>query len=273
MQNVDQITNNKYHRWTTGYMALYLIGLGLGDEKDVTLRGLEIIKRCGRVWLEAYTSVLGCTKEQLEQLYGRTMELADRNLVEKQGDSMVEMAASEDVALLVVGDPMSATTHLDLVLRARKKGVAVDIVHNASVMTAVGVVGLELYKYGKTTSIVFPDEKMPVETHYDAVKENLTRGLHTLCLLDIKIGEKEPRFMTIKEGVASLLSVEKKRGENVFTDDTLCVGCARLGGADLHIKAGKASELLSEDFGGPLHCLIVPGRLHFMEEEALEQWK
>lgn len=254
-------------------MVLYLIGLGLGDEKDVTLRGLEIIKRCGRVWLESYTSVLGCTKEQLEQLYGRTVELADRNLVEKQGDSIVEMAASEDVALLVVGDPMSATTHLDLMLRARKRKVAVEVVHNASVMTVVGVVGLELYKYGKTTSIVFPDEKMPVEAHYETVKENQARGLHTLCLLDIRRDGQESKFMTVKEGVKSLLSVEKKRGENVFTDEMFCVGCARLGSADMKIKAGKASDLLSEDFGGPLHCLIIPGKLHFMEEEALEQWK
>lgn len=254
-------------------MTLYMIGLGLGDEKDVTLRGLDIIKRCGKVWLEAYTSVLGCSKSQLEQLYGRPVELADRDLVEKQGDSIVDAAAAEDAALLVVGDPMSATTHLDLMLRARKKGVAVEVVHNASVMTAVGSAGLELYKYGRTTSIVFPDEKMPVETHYDAVKENLSRGLHTLCLLDIKMEAERPRFMTVSEGIASLISVEKKRGEGVFTDETLCVGCARLGRADMKIKAGKASELLSEDFGGPLHCLIVPGKLHFMEEEALEQWK
>ena len=170
-------------------MTLYLIGIGLGDEKDITLKGLEIIKRCGKVWLESYTSVLGCSKAELERLYGRAVDLADRDLVEKDSDRLLETAKSGDTALLVVGDPMSATTHVDLMLRARKAGIAVEVVHNASVMTAVGVVGLELYKYGKTTSIVFPDEKMPVEAHYDAVKENLSRGLHTLCLLDIKMGD------------------------------------------------------------------------------------
>jgi diphthine synthase len=267
-------------------MTLYMIGLGLNDEKDITLKGLEIIRKSGKVYLEGYTSILQCGKEELEKLYGREVVLADRDLVEKQGDRIIEEAVEGDVAFLVVGDPISATTHLDLYLRARKKGVSVEVVHNASVLTAVGSVGLELYKYGKTTSIVF-DSEGDVQTHYDVVKQNKSLGLHTLCLLDIKVQEPsreelrkenpvsggKPRFMTVGEGIQSLLDVEKKLGLGVFTDETLCVGCARLGGADMKIKAGKASSLLSESFGGPLHCLIVPGKLHFMEEEALELWK
>lgn len=38
----------------------YIIGLGLGDPKDVTVKGLEIIKACERVYLESYTSILTC---------------------------------------------------------------------------------------------------------------------------------------------------------------------------------------------------------------------
>ena len=254
-------------------MTLYIIGLGLGDEQDITLRGLKIIKECGEVWLESYTSVLGCPKEKLEDLYGRRVRLADRDVIENNSDKIINRAVSEDVALLVVGDPMSATTHVDLVLRAKRKGARVKVVHNVSVMTAVGVIGLELYKYGRTTSITFPDEKMPVESYYDAIKENLERGLHTLCLLDIKIEKGRKNLMTVNEAVKNLLSVENKRRENVFTEETLCIGCARLGSDDMKIVAGKASRMLSEDFGEPLHCLIVPGKLHFMEEEALEQWR
>lgn len=43
----------------------YVIGLGLGDAKDVTVKGLEIIKKCDRVYLEAYTSILTVGKEKL----------------------------------------------------------------------------------------------------------------------------------------------------------------------------------------------------------------
>jgi len=160
-------------------------------------------------------------------------------------------------------------------------------VHNASVLTAVGVVGLALYKYGKTTSIVFPSEGMDVQSHYDVVKENRSRGLHTLCLVDIKVNEpsreelmnekpvsgEKPRFMTVNQAIQILLDIEEKRKEGVFTAETLCVGCARLGSSDKVIKAGKAGELASENFGEPMHCLIVPGKLHFVEEEALGLWQ
>lgn len=44
---------------------LYLIGLGLGDAKDITVKGLEIVRRCSRVYLEAYTSILTVGKEVL----------------------------------------------------------------------------------------------------------------------------------------------------------------------------------------------------------------
>ncbi|MBU2561764.1 MAG: diphthine synthase [Nanoarchaeota archaeon] len=268
-------------------MTLYLIGIGLNDEKDITLKGLEIVKRSDKVYLENYTSILHCKVDDLEMVYGKKVHLADRDFVEKKGDVLVDEASRGDVAFLVIGDPISATTHLDLFLRAVKKGVKVDVVHNASVLTAVGVVGLQLYKYGRTASIVFPQEGWDVQTPYDVVKENKKAGLHTLCLLDIKTKEpsreelrkenagrpERPQFMTVNQAIRALLDVEQKRGENVFTDETLCVGCARLGSKDMKIRAGRAKELLADDFGEPLHCLIVPGKLHFMEEEALELWK
>ena len=102
------------------------------------------------------------------------------------------------------------------------------------------------------------------------LKENNKIGLHTLCLLDIK--KDLEKYMTVNEAIEILLKIEDKRGENVFTNETFCIGCARLGG-DFVIKAGKASELLQFDFGKPLHCLIVPGKMHFMEEDILNMFK
>ncbi len=49
---------------------LYLIGLGLCDPKDITVKGLEVVKKASRVYLEAYTSILiGCGKQELVCLY------------------------------------------------------------------------------------------------------------------------------------------------------------------------------------------------------------
>lgn len=267
-------------------MTLYIIGIGLDNEKDISLKGLEKIKKCSKIFLEYYTSRLNCPIEKLEELYGKKIILADRDMVEKDAEKIIDPAKESDVAFLVIGDPMGATTHTDLMLRAKEADVLFEVIPNASILTTIGIVGLELYKFGKTTSIVLPQDNWKVQTHYDVIKANQAAGLHTLCLLDIKMKEpskenlkkeedifEEPRFMTVNDAIKNLLDIESERKEGVFTEGTICVGCARLGSFDKKIISGTAKELLKVDFGAPLHCLIVPGKLHFMEEQALDIWK
>ena len=243
-------------------MALYFIGIGLNDEKDITVKGFEALKKCDHVYLESYTSILQVPVSRLEEFYGKEIILADRELVEKRAYEMLECAKIKDVAFLVIGDIFSATTHVDLLLRAKKEKIECHFINNASILNAIGIVGLELYKFGKTTSIPFSTKSFNPETAYDVIKENSKIGLHTLVLLDLK--PSEDKFMTVNEAIKTLLDIEKKRNENLFTEDTHCIGCARY---------AEAGILLEEDFGKPLHCLIVPGKLHFIEEEALEQWR
>ncbi|XP_049736203.1 diphthine methyl ester synthase isoform X4 [Elephas maximus indicus] len=164
---------------------LYLIGLGLGDAKDITVKGLEVVKRCSRVYLEAYTSILTVGKEALEEFYGRKLIVADREEVEQKADNILEDADLSDVAFLVVGDPFGATTHSDLVLRAAKRGIPYRVIHNASIMNAVGCCGLQLYKFGETVSIVFWTDTWRPESFFDKVKKNRQNGMHTLCLLGL----------------------------------------------------------------------------------------
>ncbi|MBW2990069.1 diphthine synthase [Candidatus Woesearchaeota archaeon] len=249
-------------------MTLYMIGIGLWDEKDITVKGLEAVKKCEKVFLESYTSKLGVSIDKLEKFYGKKIIIANRDLVEKKADEILNPAKASTVALLVIGDVFGATTHTDLYLRAKEKNIEVKIINNASILNAVGIVGLELYKYGKTTSIPFHDEN--VETPYDVIKANKAAKLHTLLLLDID-AEKN-RFMTIKEAVEYLLKVEDKRREKVFTKQTKCIGVARLGSDKPKIVYDTAEKLLKVDFGEPLHALIVPSELHFMEEDGLKEW-
>lgn len=44
---------------------LFIIGLGLGDASDITVKGLEIVKRCDFIYLESYTSILTCGQDEL----------------------------------------------------------------------------------------------------------------------------------------------------------------------------------------------------------------
>lgn len=267
---------------------LYLVGMGLGDEKDLTLRGLEIVRKCERVYLEAYTSLLSFglsnnAVSTLEDLYGRPVILADREMVEQGMEQILEEACTSDVAFLVVGDPFGATTHSDLVVRARKMGVEVKVIHNASVMNAVGVCGLQLYRFGETISIPFFTETWKPDSFYDKIKANKQLGLHTLCLLDIRVkepsieslcrGKKDyepPKFMTINTAIEQLLEIEEKRAESAYNEDTHCVGLVRLGSEMQKIVAGSMKDLLTIDFGPPLHCLVIVGKTHPLEEEMLE---
>lgn len=252
-------------------MTLYFIGLGLCDERDITLKGLETIKKCDYIYLEKYTSILQCSTEKLEELYKKKIILADREMVEKKADKILDQALTYNVAFLVIGDIFGATTHTDLMLRAKEKNVECEYIHNVSILNAIGITGLELYKYGKTTSIPFSTDSFKPETPYDVIKMNRKDRLHTLILLDLRPDEN--RFMSVNDAIKYLLHIEQNRKENVFTEDTLCIGCARIGCKDFKIKAGKAKDLMHEDFGKPLHCIIIPGTMHFIEEEAIKQWE
>ena len=182
-------------------------------------------------------------------------------------NTILKEAKTNEVAFLVVGDVFSATTHMDLYLRAKKLGIKTKVIHNASVLTAIGITGLQLYNFGKTISIPFLNDN--IETPYDALKLNQKDNLHTLFLLDVK--ENSNDSLSVTDAIRYLLKVELKRGEKVFTDNALCIGCAKLGSLDQIIQAGKAKELLQYIFKGGMHCLIVPAKkLHFMEEEALK---
>jgi len=241
----------------------YLIGIGLNDEKDISVKGLEIVKKAKKVFIEDYTSHLQVSKLTLEEFYGRDIISANRDLVEKKSDQILE----DENVMLVVGDVFGATTHTDLYLRAVEKGLKVQVVNNVSILNAVGITGLELYKFGKTTSLPYWEDNFKPQTAYDVIKMNQKNKLHTLVLLDIKPDRK----MTVNEAIDLLLKIEDERKEEVFTDYTTIVGCARLGG-DFTIKFGEARKLKEIDFGPPLHCLIVPGELHFIEEEFLQEW-
>ncbi|EFJ45810.1 hypothetical protein VOLCADRAFT_109194 [Volvox carteri f. nagariensis] len=264
-------------------MVLYLIGLGLFNEQDITLRGLEAVRRCSRVYLEAYTSILLCGKEKLEALYGKDVIIADREMVESRAEEILDGADAQDVAFCVVGDPFGATTHTDLQLRARERGIPVRVVHNASVMNAVGACGLSLYRFGEAVSIVFFTDTWRPDSFYDKILANRRLGLHTLCLLDIKVKEPDlaalargrvvyepPRYMTINTAIQQLLEVEERRKEGAFSNSSLGVGIARLQADDQQIVAGTLEQLLEVDFGAPLHCLVLAGDLHVTEREMLE---
>ena len=249
---------------------LVFVGLGLYDEKDISLRGLEEMKEADVVFAEFYTSLMpGFSIQKLEEMTGKQVKVVSRRVLEEEeGQQLFEAAKKGKAVFLVQGDPMIATTHVDLRIRAEKMGIKTRIVHGASVVSAVrGISGLQNYKYGKAVTIPFSEQAFVSETPYRVIMENRKRGLHTMCYLDIKA--EEQRYLTIKEALQTLLELEKQKKEQVVTPRTLVIGVARAGSPEPIVKAGYIEEVIDHDFGAPPHTLIFPGKLHFMEAEAL----
>ena len=180
----------------------------------------------------------------------------------------MEEAKKGKAVFLAQGDPLIATTHIDLRIRAEKMGIKTRIVHGASVVSAVrGISGLQNYKFGKSVTIPFSEQGFVSETPYWVIKNNKERGLHTMCYLDINA--EEQRYLNIKEALQILLELEKKEKDQVVISETLIIGVARAGSMEPVVKAGCLDKVMHYDFGGPPHTLIFPGKLHFMEAEAL----
>ena len=167
---------------------LYLIGLGLGDMKDITVKGLEAVRQCDKVFLEAYTSLLlNSELSELEKYYDKALTVADREMVESHSDMILDPAVTGDVAFLVVGDPLGATTHTDIILRAVERDIPYKVIHNASIMNAIASTGLQLYNFGDTVSVCLWREGWRPTSFVDKIISNLRSGLHVLCLLDIRV--------------------------------------------------------------------------------------
>jgi diphthine synthase len=248
---------------------LVFVGLGLYDEQDVSLKGMMELKACDQVYAEFYTAKPGrFHQHEFEKLIGKKIEVLSRQDTE-DGKKILQEATDKHVVFLTCGDPMIATTHVDLRLRAIKQGIRTRIIHSSSIATAApGLLGLQNYKFGRTTTLAFPEKEYFPTSPYTVILENKKMGLHTLVLLDIQ-AEKN-RYMTANEGLALLLKMEGQLHQNLFTEDSIACVVARAGSSDPLLAADSIKVLLKKEFGPPLHTLVIPGDLHFMEREALE---
>lgn len=249
--------------------SLTFIGIGLYDENDISLKGLENIKNCDKVYAEFYTAKLtGTDIKKIEKAINKPIEVLSRDETEK-GDKILESAKNQNIVFLTAGDPMTATTHVDLRLRAIKMGIKTMVIHGSSIVTAVpGLLGLQNYKFGRTTTLAYPEKDYFPTSPYEIIKDNKKMGLHTLVLLDIQADKN--RYMPANEGMKLLLKMEEKHGEDIFNEDSVVCVVARAGSAEPITVAGAVKDLIDRDFGPPLHTLVVPGKLHFMEVEALQ---
>jgi len=243
---------------------LTFVGLGLYDERSITLQGRAAVREADAVFAEFYTSRLtGTSVETLEDTHDVAIEVRDRSGVEEDPEPILQAAERGDAVFLTGGDPMISTTHVDLRLRAAERGIETRVVHGTTAQAAASsLTGLQNYRFGKATTLPFADthgsEGVPPSV-VDVIESNRERDLHTLVYLDID--PTADRYMRVSTAADRL-------GEELPTVPG--VGVARAGSDAPVVACRRLGDLAELDFGPPLHLLVVPARVHALEAEALE---
>lgn len=244
---------------------LYLIGTGL-TAKSISVDAVEISRACKKVYLENYTCRMQEDLAALEKVCGVSISIASRNFLEKT-DSIVQEALHDEIALFVMGSPLFATTHTDILIRAKERGVKVRILHNASIMSVMGCCGLYSYSFGRTVSVPFFAPRWRPTSFYRNINENIKANLHTLCLLDICVDESGEKYMSANVALEQLVECEAIEGLGIIRDNTEAFVVCRFGSASEEVVFGTVYALRNRDFGGPLHSLIIPARMDTVERE------
>jgi diphthine synthase len=240
---------------------LYLIGLGMGDENDISLKGLEACRKADAVFAELYTARWQGSLKNLEKMIERKITVLERKDLEENSENFVKNASKKDTVLLVPGDPLTATTHINLLMDAGKHGVAFRVIHASSILTAIAETGLNLYNFGRTATVVKPRKNYSPTSFYDIGAQNKKAGMHTLFLLDID--------MWASEGLTILLNIEKRKKGGLLKPESKVIAASGIGLKYSKIEYGKVKALLKRPLKPPA-VVIIPGKLHFVEKEWLE---
>lgn len=246
-----------------------IIGFGIRP-KHISLEALEVLRRADKVFLEAYTNVFPSSfVEELKRIIGTDdITLLKREALENNLDKFIEESRSKHVALLIQGDPMFATTHVNIILECKKKGIPCKVLSGISIYNRIlAVTGLQPYKFGRLVSIPLLSKNFMPSSPYLKIAENMRSNLHTLVLLE---AVSDTEFLSINDAIDYLLKMESRFRMKVISDNRFAIGVARLDYDEGIIKCDKVLRLREIEFGSPPHALILLADcLHFLEAEAL----
>jgi diphthine synthase len=249
---------------------LWLAGTGINGYRGLSLAAIDVLKKCDVVYVERFTSLLAKSDlEGIDSTIGKKARLVERWFVE-DGREILEAARTSDVALVTYGDPLVATTHSELRTRAAKSDIKTGVLHAASgIASTVGECGLHTYKFGRTVTMM--SEPKSALSVYATVFDNLLAGSHTLVLIEYSFDEKSGEFFLDPGSVLKmLLEAERDQRYGVISEDTFVIIASRVGAFDQRIVSGMIRSLAGIGFGQGPHSVIVPGALHFTEEDALQ---
>ena len=246
---------------------LWFIGIGISGAKSMPLEAQEVLSKADIVYLEQFTSPIG--KSDLAKIKKMTSGqfIATKRWQVEDGNEILKNAKRKKVALISYGDPYIATTHIELRTRAIEEKIKTHSIHASSSLTSmIGECGLHFYKVGRIATIM--SEMKSLTTPYYVIYKNIIEGNHTVLLLEYN--QDKDFFLDPKDALKGLIETEKGQKRNVVNSSTYAIVASRIGFKDQSIVSGKISSLQKKDFGKPPHTVIITGRLHFTESDALK---
>lgn len=238
-------------------MTLYLIGIGL-NERSISKEGFDAIAKCKKIYLENYTVDFPYTQHQLEEIIGKKIKIANREKVENL--SLVDESKKLNVALLVYGSPLTATTHITLIDECRASRIKHKIIYNASIFDAVAETGLQLYKFGKIASMPAWKKSFEPTSFMKIVQQNMSQEAHSLILVDIGLKFKDA------------LKQLKKAAKEFDIPLKKLVICQAMGTKNRKILYRSIEEMNKYDGVKLPYCIILPSKMHFVEQQVLESF-
>jgi len=276
--------------------GLILIGMGPGGINGMTRAAINAAKNADYRRYEAYTALW--SKDALEGLEAEIGDIQKVMRPEVEDPvELLELAKNSTVALLIVGDPLQATTHVDLQLQAVEAGVRCSVIHGISITGLVtGAVGLSNYRFGRQTTLTYPYGGWVATSPLEVIAINRYQGLHTLALLDLDptgegVGGQIPMQPADAANAITMMSdklssaIEEMRDESVMErmrieackeicqniSELMVVLCSDMGTPEQNITFCKLNDL-SSAATGRLHSLVIPAKPGDVEEMALMRW-
>ena len=278
--------------------GLILIGMGPGKFSSMTIEAIQAAKQCDSLRYEAYTALW--PQNELDLLEAECGEITKVMRPEIESpELLLELAKNSLVGLLIVGDPLQATTHVDLQLQAAEAGIECITFHGISITTIVtGALGLSNYKFGRQTTLTYPYGGWVATSPLEVIAMNMSLGQHTLALLDLDptgagTGQQKPMMPAdAVQSVVSMIDKLKNNFDDLLNDspydafkieslrtilniplnDFRVVLCSDMGTPSQNIVSTNL-EALSQIDGGSMNCLVFLGNTSDVEDKALLRWQ
>ena len=252
---------------------LYFIGLGLNRHQP-TQKAIDALRKSDKIYLEAYTSNYSDNDSNfLEKELGKRFVKIYREEAEQGFKEIIKEAKDKTISFCVFGNITSATTHSSIINDAKKAKIKTELIPGISIFSVIPMLtGLEEYRFGRTISVVKPIKNYAPTSFFDYILQNMELGLHTICLLDIKIDKQNSYYMQPSEAALRLIEIANEKDVETKNWKVYVVCGASSKKEKIYLTNLRTLAKEKTEYDYP-NSLVICGKLTMDEEENLKYIK